>query len=256
MRPALAYFSVRRLTDPTKHHEYNEYHQLDHRPENLALPSVIFGERWVRSPEAASLVPTPPGRFSGVQYITMYWLKEPVEASRLEWWDLGTTATHLGRRPDSDYTDLPLMAPFIPLKGYANPRVRVSAEALPFRPAKGIFVTVGALDDDIAQAERLGGWYDRVRVPEILELPGVAGAWTFMSEHGFPGRPLLTEDPRVLRIHVYFLDGDVAAFASALHDRGGAWGDAGPLQGVETPLFASVLRTIVPWEWDWFEADS
>ena len=58
MKPALAYFSFAEITDRTRHHEFNEYHQLDHRPENLALPGVIFGERWVRTPDCAQALPT------------------------------------------------------------------------------------------------------------------------------------------------------------------------------------------------------
>jgi hypothetical protein len=47
-RPAWAYgdivfservfFSFVELTDPSQHRAYNEWHQLDHRPENLLLP--------------------------------------------------------------------------------------------------------------------------------------------------------------------------------------------------------------------------
>jgi hypothetical protein len=31
------------------HRRYNEWHQLDHRPENLALPGVAWGDRRART---------------------------------------------------------------------------------------------------------------------------------------------------------------------------------------------------------------
>jgi hypothetical protein len=252
VRPALAFFSFAELTDPSKHHEFNEYHQLDHRPENLALPGVTFGERWVRSPDVAALFPTPPTEFAGIHYVTMYWLREPVAATRLEWMDFGTTATHLGRRPDLGWSTRPLVAPFVPLKGYVNPRVLISAEALPWRPARGIFVTVGRLDGDLEAAERLARWYDRVHVPDVLGCAGVAGAWTFVSETAYPARPQAgREGDAPVRIHVYFLDGDLGQFADDLQHRVEAPG--ADVAAAETPLFASLLRPIVPWEWDWFD---
>jgi hypothetical protein len=254
MRPALAYFSFAEITDRTRHHEFNEYHQLDHRPENLALPGVIFGERWVRTPDCAQALPTAPTDFASVHYMTMYWLREPVETSHLEWMDFGTTATHLGRRPDLGWATRPLVAPFVPLKGYVNRRVLISEEALPFRPTRGIFVTVTRLGDNLEASERLARWYDRVRVPDILECRGVAGAWTFVSEDSYPARrsPGGSAGGSGIRVHVYFLDQDPLLFAEDLLARQKTWELPEEIEA-ETPLFTSVLRTIVPWEWDWFD---
>jgi hypothetical protein len=258
MRPALAYFTFAEITDPTKHWEFNEYHQLDHRPENLALPGVIFGDRWVRTPDCARAVPTPDSDFSTVHYMTMYWLREPVEQSRREWMDFGTTATHLGRRPDLPWARRPLVAPFLPLKGYVNPRVLVSAEALPFRPCRGVYVTVSRLGGDLPAVQRLGRWYDRTRIPDLLGCAGVAGGWSFVSEDAFPARGpggVAPASPGV-RIQVLFLDGDPLEFARDLAERLPVWEQSGRGSedaGAETPLFDAVLRTIVPWEWDWFD---
>lgn len=258
MRPALAFFTFAELTEPTRHHEFNEYHQLDHRPENLALPGVLFGERWVRSPDCAAALPTPDTDYSGVQYMTMYWLREPVEASRLEWFDFGTTAAHLGRRPDLGWARRPLVASFLPLKGYVTPRVLISAEALVFRPNRGLLVTVSEVPEDPVAAERLGRWYDRIRIPDLLGCEGVAGGWTFVSETAFPAHQPALGRPEggALRIHVFFLDRDPVEVAAALVGREQEWADAGRTWDeatAERVLLRSVFRTIVPWEWDWFD---
>jgi hypothetical protein len=257
MRPALAFFTFAELTDPSKHHEFNEYHQLDHRPENLALPGVIFGERWVRPPDCAQALPTAATDFASVQYMTMYWLRAPIAESRVEWMDFGTTATHLGRRPDLDWATRPLVAPFIPLKGYANPRVLISEEALPFRPNRGLFVTVAKLGPDLGAAQRLARWYDRIQIPHMLECRGVAGAWTFISEDAYPAHRAANHstDSAGIRIHVYFLDEDPLLFAEDYTARQATWDPSSDAEA-ETPLFTTVLRTIVPWQWDWFDQSS
>jgi hypothetical protein len=258
MKPSLAFFSFAELTDSTKHHEFNEYHQLDHRPENLALPGVIFGERWVRSPDCAHVIASPQSEFSGVQYMTMYWLREPVESSRLEWMDFGTQATHLGRRPDLAWATRPLVGAFVPIKGYVHRRVLISEDALPFRPNRGIFVTATQLSGDLPAVERLARWHDRVRIPDMLDCRGVAGAWTFVSESAYPGRHRGSAESTKpgIRIHVYFLDEDPLVFARDLLEHERQWEADGRTANeidAEVPIFTSLLRTIVPWEWDWFD---
>src|SRR5579862_6444048 len=84
------FFSFTQIPDPTKHRAYNEWHQLDHRPENLALPGVLYGERWVRSPECIAASSAADERFDTFHYLNMYWLREPIEESRKAWQDLGS----------------------------------------------------------------------------------------------------------------------------------------------------------------------
>ena len=46
----LGFFSFTEITDPSEHRSYNEWHQLDHMPEQYPLPGVVFGQRWVSTP--------------------------------------------------------------------------------------------------------------------------------------------------------------------------------------------------------------
>jgi hypothetical protein len=256
-----AFFSFTGITDPSQHRAYNEWHQLDHRPENLALPGVVWGERWVYAPDCAALGVRSGTTVDATQYINMYWYREPYAASIKEWQDLAEIAFQWGRRPDVAYTTRPLMGFFSVVKGYVNPRVLVSTDVLPFRPTTGIYVTLTQLSAPHSPAaDALHAWYDRERIPRIVELPGVAGAWTFASDsttldprwQAAPGSvtfdPIEGPDRGTFRVHVYFLDGDPLAVARAI-----AALDAPSDAAGETVLFAGPLRTIVPWQWDWFD---
>lgn len=250
MLGAKAFFSFTTVTDPTAHHAYNEWHQLDHRPENLALPGVAWGERWVRSPDCAAVSPRHNAGLDDVQYVNMYWFREPVDESVAAWSELAERSFHWGRRPDVRLTERPLMGFFRPIKGYVNERVLVSADVLPLRPNRGVHVTVTRVDDPrSAAAEARFGWHDREHIPAILRCRGVAGIWTFASESTFETHLDLDDGtmPSSTRITLVYLDDDPLVFAQEL-----ARLDV-PDDGVETPLYAAPLRTIVPWEWDWFD---
>jgi len=46
----LGFFSFTEITDPGEHHSYNEWHQLDHMPEQFPLDGIAYGQRWVSTP--------------------------------------------------------------------------------------------------------------------------------------------------------------------------------------------------------------
>ena len=64
-----AFFSLTEIPDGTLHRRYNEWHQLDHRPENLRLPGVAWGERWVRSPDCAAAGTSPDPTLANLHYL-------------------------------------------------------------------------------------------------------------------------------------------------------------------------------------------
>ena len=45
------YFSLSVIEHADRHLDHNLWHQLDHRPENLLLPGVAWGDRWVQPAE-------------------------------------------------------------------------------------------------------------------------------------------------------------------------------------------------------------
>ena len=104
-------------------------------------------------------------------------MTEPVEATLTAFARLGRKAAETGRYPEPATSHL--LGAFHLQEGVASPRVLVSGEALPFRPHRGVVVLVEAIaDGDIAAWAR---WHHTDHLPELLDEPGVAGAYAFRS---------------------------------------------------------------------------
>jgi hypothetical protein len=254
-----AFFSFTNIPDPADHRAYNEWHQLDHRPENLALPEIAWGERWVRSPDCVTPVPEGVEPDLGeLHYLNMYWLRDPVAESVSVFNELAERSFHWGRRPDVDIARRLFLGWFRPIQGYVHPRVLVSADVLPIRPTRGIHLTVSRIVEPRTRAAKaLFEWYDRERIPALLECRGVAGAWTFASDSTFETALEFdpASSPTSTRIHVLYLDEDPVEVTAEMDRRGLSSGGPkapGETGGVEETLFSGPLRTIVPWQWDWF----
>jgi hypothetical protein len=245
----IGFFSFTEVTDPKEHRAYNEWHQLDHLPEQLPLPGVVHGQRWVATPACrrARVAAEPP--LDRVQYLTLYLMTGPEDRVVEGFRNWGERLSELGRFHRHRVSHL--SGPFLFLKAYAAPRVLISPEAIPYRPCRGIYVTV---EEAIAKPrlDEWAQWLDRVEVPALLGVPGVAGIWSFV------GRSQSFHDaPDGRRVTVAYLDDDPLAVAQRLAERR----DAGQREG-RTPdwsadvrtTYAGPLETIVPWQWNWFDA--
>ncbi|WP_345416156.1 hypothetical protein [Pseudonocardia xishanensis] len=248
---------------PAAHRTYNEWHQLDHRPENLRLPGVAWGDRWSRTSECAAtgrdVAGEPDARFADVDYMAMYWFRQPSDESVAAWSKLGENSFQWGRGPILPGVARPLLAFFTPVLGYVSPRVPVSAETLPFRPNRGLHVTLTQLDEPHgASAHEQFHWLDTVRMPDLLDVPGVAGAWTFSllepQRHASLPLDAVPEYPRgSLRVTLLYLDDEPETVTREVAERTVAWdadGRGAPAPAAERVLFCSPLRTIIPWQ-DW-----
>jgi hypothetical protein len=252
--PPCLWLSFAQLTDATRHREFNEWHQLDHVPENRALDGVIYGDRFAHSPACAAATTADPV-LAGIQYMTLYFLRPPARESIAEWHELSDRSFQWGRRPDIGWVERPLMGFFSLVKTYVSPRVPVSAEALPFRPSRGLYLTAHRIPEPRGVAtHELYRRYDREVIPSALEHPGVAGAYSAISEStsldpGYSPARVTTFDPSEgsyghIRVHLYPLDGDPVEIAPALEP---------PIHDEAELLFAGPLETIRPWDWSWFD---
>ena len=206
---------------------YLEWHTLDHLPEQHRIPGMRSGARWVSTPacRAARAAEAPP--YDAVDHVVAYLFADPVAAGLDTFFALGADLRAAGR--------MPVMLPPVELAGYeltgkvAAPRVLVGADVLPWRPARGVYLLLER--GPLATTEAL------------VEVPGVAGAWSY------EGSSLL--HPRLagtagVHLTVAYLDDDPAItagrLAGALADR---WAS-----GAVVPLLAAPFVTIVPWAWD------
>lgn len=245
----LTFVSLARLGDAGAHQAYNEWHQLDHRPENLALDGVAWGERWVRSPRAAALTTETAGPLSDFHYLNMYWFTGPLDRTLGDWEWLAERSAQWGRRDDLELCARPLMDYFVPVSVDVAPRLRLSAAALPVRPNRGVHVEVVRWPDGrMPEALAAHRWFDRVRIGQLLAVDGVAGVCVLASQNTFLTHQDLgtAADPSSTRIHLTYLDGELAETAAALAQPTDAPTTEGEL------LHAGILESIVPWQWDWF----
>jgi hypothetical protein len=137
MRPIEAgFFSFTEITDPSGHRAYNEWHMLDHMPEQYPLEGVAWGQRWVSTPActAARTASRPP--LDAVHYMTCYLMTDPVERTLHEFYALGRELARQGRFHQHRRSHL--SGPFTLDAKAAAPRVLVRPEAVPFRPNRGV----------------------------------------------------------------------------------------------------------------------
>jgi hypothetical protein len=254
MIAARAFLTLTKLDDPTRHAEYNEWHQLDHLPENLALPGVMWGDRWVCSPDCAPWR-TGTEADEAYQYAVMYWFRDPVEPAVREWTELNQRAVWWGRRPELAYTVRRPVGFLTPVATHAAAAALVAPDVVPLRPHRGVHLVVSRLAEPGGPAAV--SWmarYEREHIPAVLRIPGVAGVSSYCfssSGAAFGGGP--SDEDRGLLVRLVHLEADPVAAMPALRDTVPAW-DAS--SATEEILFAAPMHAIRPWEWDWFSGSA
>jgi hypothetical protein len=221
----LGFFSFTEVTDPTAHRAYNEWHRLDHLPEQYSLDGLLLGQRWVCTPACRRARVAVSPLLEPCHYMTLYLMRGPDVLPGF--FDLA----HRLRRADRFFAErrAHLSGPFEVQDRWVAPRVKVSAAVIPHRPAPGIYVVVGPAVDGTA----------------LVAHEGVAGAWAF-TDTDTDATP--EADPR-RTITVAFIDGDLDTTAqelgrwclehSPVTDRPMEW--AGPLAALDTDTY------------DWFD---
>jgi hypothetical protein len=244
------FFSFTEVTDPQAHHSYNEWHQLDHMPEQYPLDGIVFGQRWVWPParrtssQAGDTVAVAP--FDRVHYMTLYLMRDPLDTTLTEFLDLGKQLGRLGRFHRERHSHL--SGPFELVDARAAARVLVSAEAVPYRPHRGVHVIVESLVGDDHERERYATWWRDEHAPALCEVEGVAGVWQFETSSRFDGH-VWRPGPR--RIALVWIDGDPDATSDALASLDHA--RESRRHGVASTDMRATLETITPWQWDWFD---
>jgi hypothetical protein len=229
----LGFFSFTEITDPGEHRSYNEWHQLDHMPEQFPLDGIAYGQRWVSTPACRAARAVSEAPLDSIHYMTLYLMTEPVERTLREFMQLGRDLHAVGRF--HLHRRARLSGPFPFGDAAVASRVLISAEAVPYRPNLGVYVEVEEMPDgnDPADAERIR----RAHITALCAQPGVVGAWAFADE----GR----------RVTVTWLDASPLEMCDRLEPVvGGRRADS-----TGRTIFAGPFETITPWQWSWFDAD-
>ena len=222
----VGFFSFTEITDPNEHYSYNEWHMLDHMPEQYPLPGIAFGQRWVSTPACRAARAADGELLAPIHYVTLYLMTEPLDETLRDFMALGKELHELDRF--HQHRRAPLSGPFAVDAARAAPRVLISDAAVPYRPNLGVYVVVAEGDEPGLDTK------------SALDVPGVAGVWTFGSRDDYAarwptGRPTIS---------VCWLDAGPLEVAPELD---------GLLRG--DPTFAGPFETVRPWQWDWFDAD-
>jgi hypothetical protein len=242
----VGFFSFTQITEPTAHRAYNEWHQLDHMPEQFPIPGVVYGQRWVSTPACRAARAVDEELLAPVHYVTLYLMADPVDRTLRDFNELGQQLRALGRFFDKRRAAL--SGPLQWLDAHAAPRVLVHPEAVPYRPNQGVYLIVEEPAEG-ADRDTEDAWIRRLHeqwADEVCALPGVAGVWQFASSPALQGAGW---SPGRRRITVCYLDRaplDVAEAIRPLLDV--RWREA-PVR----PIHAGAFETVVPYQWDWFE---
>ncbi len=232
--PTLGFFSFTEITDPTQHQAYNEWHQLDHLPEQYTLDGIAHGQRWVLSPDCRDLAFRLDGPFDLIHYVTMYLLGEPAATNLRAFEDLGVAMYNANRFFARRVSHL--AQPLRIATQSASSAARVSPSVIPFRPHDGIYVIVEAGEPT----------HDSSLAKRIQEIAAVAGVWSFHS-----ATELALDDSRWqhrdITITTAWLDPGLETAANTINEVLSAETNN------NTIVAAAPFRAITPRNWDWFD---
>jgi hypothetical protein len=214
--------------------EYIEWHGLDHEPDQHRLPSLRASMRLVSTPECRRARAAADERYDAVDHVMTYLFTDETSFETFD--TLNVAMTEVGRNPYHRGQPIDVQIPAMPLleRGayrvagmVASPRVKVGADVLPWRPARGVYVLV---ERGESSPSKLAG------------VPGVAGTWWGT---GLPLKPPYASAPlEGLQLTYCYLDDDPAATGERLRPvLAERW------NGGVTPLLAAPFHTIVRNDW-------
>ena len=235
----VGFFSFTEITDPSEHRSYNEWHQLDHMPEQYPLPGMAFGQRWVSTPacRAARTVDGP--LLAPIHYVTLYLMTEPVEPTLEEFHALGGRLRERGTVP----------------RAPSGPSVGTVRRGRPWPPRRVCHLGRSrSLPAESGRLPRGGGSPDAPSAPTGVDTEALLGHGRGGREYGASSRTPSADwsgDPGHRRITVCYLDEAPLDVSSALAAVVG--NRDSDTDGV---IHAGPLETVIPWRWDWFDAEA
>jgi hypothetical protein len=179
-----------------------------------------------------------------IHYLTCYLMAEPITETLDDFFALGAELHRLERFHQQRRAHL--TGPFEVDGVAAAPAALVSAAAVPFRAHRGLYVVVEEPRDESTDEYRR--WLRSEHEPALLDVPGVAGIWTFATNPQLTSRRWTAG---AHRITMCWLDQDPLDVATRLAPLEAERRDR--FDKVSHVTFAGPFETITPWKWDWFD---
>jgi hypothetical protein len=243
-RVKVGFFSLTGHSETGDDRPYLEWHQLDHMPEQYQLHGLVAGQRWGSTPACRAARAAEAGDWSSIEHVVLYLMGNPVDETIDEFLTFGRHLAELGRFPHnlpSRYRGALRL-----LETHAAARVLISPEVVPFRPHRGIYLIV---DEPVERDRPTQDAYlqrrHRELLPELVSVPGVAGAWSFATTPAIR-RPAFTEGDH--RMTVCYLDDEPAAVGERLAPLMTRWAADEPIRLALAAPFESMVR----WDWERF----
>ncbi|MFS3129970.1 hypothetical protein ACLM5J_16340 [Nocardioides sp. Bht2] len=259
--PRVAFLSLSKAKEVAHHQAVNAWHQLDHRPENLALDGVAHGERFVQTPALAQTAAAA-GDFTDFHYANLYWFDEPTGPAIDTWAEFAEQSFREGRRPDIDLLDRAYMDFFHVVGAEVSPTLRLNERALYFRPATGVIMIATEIPGSISRTalHERSAWELDVLLPALAAVPGISAAWALHSAPALaPAAWQATEAAngtgadRIMRVIWATTEIDPPGTVLArLREAEPAIALSAPTKQPGATRFVGALETITPWQWDWF----
>ena len=235
------FFAIPELAEDADHVEYNHWHSTDHIPENLAIPGIVLGTRWAAPKSYIAARGETIAKLRPNQYVVHYLMTEPVERTIDEFRDLGQRTRALGRY----FAQRTILGAgwFRLLKTFSAPGLDISAEALPFRPCRGVYLEMAVIPQG-KESKQISRWYDEVHIPQILGVKGVLGAYWYYDGSLYGGATAM-EDAQDMHVWTYYLGEDPLHVTNSIREAVGKNNDklptvrailSGPYEAIGYPL--------------------
>jgi hypothetical protein len=227
---------------------YLRWHLLDHLPEQYSIPGIRLGTRWQADDGCVALRAADTADLAPVRHAVCYLMTDPVEDTLLAFARLGRALAEAGRYPEPATPHL--LGAYEVHGAYTAPAARVSAGVIPFRPHRGVYLTIEQPTTPDALAD-WWSWHESEHVPALLATEGVSGVYAFrttarLGAGADQGRRFGTAlwDPGGALVTVVYLDRDVVETTSRLDPIVRARWEEGSV----TPRLAGPFRSPVAYE--------
>jgi hypothetical protein len=235
MKVKFGVFSLSASSPDGDDSRYLRWHHLDHLPQQYEVAGMLFGQRWVSTPQCRALRPVQSDRFEPVNHVVHYLFGEPVAQCVDEFFALRDHLIEIGRFPE--WLPNRLVAGGEPVEAHAAASALVTAEVVPYRPNQGAYLVIEQADPPSA-----GARWSPEHVERLLEIDGVAGFWSFAPTTLRPDE----FSKSGYSVAVCYLDDDPVAIApsiaAVLADR---WEG-----GATRPAFAAPFVSLQPFDYE------